>query len=41
LVVFREGAQVPDDVYPHDENGRRITISDFLKERLAELEKEG
>ncbi len=35
LVVFREGAEAPDDVYPHDESGRRITIEEFLKERLA------
>jgi len=36
LVVYREGATTPVDVYPHDEDGRRITIEDYLSERLAE-----
>ena len=36
LVVYREGATTPVDVYPHDEDGRRITIADYLSERLAE-----
>ena len=36
LVVYREGATTPVDVYPHDSNGRRITIADYLSERLAE-----
>ena len=36
LVVYREGATTPVDVYPHDLNGRRITITDYLSERLAE-----
>ena len=40
LVVYREGATTPVDVYPHDLNGRRITITDYLSERLAELEKD-
>ena len=25
------------DVYPHDENGRRVTIADFLREKLQEF----
>ena len=36
LVVYREGATTPVDVYPHDSDGRRITIADYLSERLAE-----
>jgi hypothetical protein len=35
LVVFEDGEVL--DVYPHDENGRRMTIADFLKEKIAEL----
>lgn len=38
LVVYREGATTPVDVYPHDENGRRITVADYLKERLCSFQ---
>jgi len=37
LVVYREGATTPVDVYPHDSNGRRVTITDYLSERLAAI----
>jgi len=38
LAVFEEGTREATDVYPHDENGRRITIADFLREKISELE---
>lgn len=31
LAVFEEGSYEAKDVYPHDESGRRVTITDFLK----------
>ena len=40
LVIYREGAKTPVDVYPHDADGRRITIADYLRERLSAVGKE-
>jgi len=40
LVVFSEGTEEIVDVYPHDENGRRVTIADFLREKLQAFEQE-
>lgn len=37
LVVFEECTEEVVDVYPHDENGRRVTIADFLREKLQEF----
>jgi hypothetical protein len=38
LVVYRKGTTTPVDVYPHDSNGRRITVADYLKERLRSFQ---
>ena len=38
LVVYSSGSQVPEDVYPHEELGRTVTIKEYLKTLLARLQ---
>ena len=35
LVVYLSGSQVPEDVYPHEEQGRTVTIEQYLQALLA------
>ena len=35
LIVLREDTSTPVDVYPHVEDGQRVTIADFLRKELA------
>jgi hypothetical protein len=37
LVVYQEEDSHPVDVYPHDENGVRVRIEDFLDQKSQEL----
>ena len=34
LLFYAEGSNVPTDVYPHDKEGRRISIEEFLVSKL-------
>ena len=34
LLFYAEGSNVPTDVYPHDKEGRRISIEEFLLSKL-------
>ena len=38
LVVYSSGSQVPEDVYPHDELGHIVTIKEYLKRLLTQLQ---
>ena len=38
LVVYSSGSQVPEDVYPHEELGRTVTIKEYLETLLARLQ---
>lgn len=35
LVVYEDGADLPSDVYPHEESGRLVTIRDFLEKEAG------
>ena len=35
LVVYLSGSQVPEDVYPHEEQGRTVSIEQYLQALLA------
>lgn len=37
LLVYQKESKHPVDVYPHDENGKRISIEDFLEQKIREL----
>jgi len=37
LLVYQEEDRHPVDVYPHDFNGKRVLIEDFLEQKIREL----
>ena len=37
LIVYEEGQQHPIDVYPHEEQGRVITIREYLEDLLIQV----
>jgi len=41
LLVYQADSNHPIDIYPHDENGTRIGIEDFLEEKMKALKIEG
>ncbi len=38
LVAYPSESQIPEDVYPHDELGRAVTIKEYLQTLLARLD---
>ncbi len=41
LLVYQGEDRYPVDVYPHDFNGNRVLIEDFLEEKIRELKMKG
>jgi hypothetical protein len=41
LLVYQGEDRHPVDVYPHDFNGKRVLIEDFLEQKIRELKLEG
>ena len=40
LLVYQGNGRQPEDTYPHDENGERMRIEDFLEQTMRELKVE-
>jgi len=40
LLVYKENSRHPEDIYPHEKEGEKITIEDYLERILAEVEKQ-
>ena len=40
LLVYQGEGRHPADVYPHDSNGKRVMIEDFLEQKIKELKSE-
>lgn len=40
LLVYQNGGEESTDVSPHTVKGRRVSIEDYLSEKMAELEED-
>ncbi|MBC8231210.1 hypothetical protein H8E77_16795 [bacterium] len=40
LLIYQGEGRHPADVYPHDSNGKRVMIEDFLEQKIRELKVE-
>ena len=38
LLVYEKGAERPTDIFPHTIKGQRITIEEFLREKISEAD---
>jgi hypothetical protein len=39
LLVYSDDSKYPSDVYPHDEDGKRISIEEYLERRIRQAKK--
>ncbi len=39
LLVYESNGKYPSDIYPHDENGTRILIEEYLDRKIKDLRK--